>query len=245
MSSLTCIQPNSDQRDRPLDWRTYGFSRNSSRENLITDKVCSQNETWCAGTATNVELGRYGAFSGCNYTERASWALNQLYIGRGSDAKSCIAAGGEIRGPLTAPSRNCFSILQQAKADGTGMVTQTALLDPWDESLRRKTLSTAAKAGIGVAVFIFIIFAAVLFVFGRRRKQTILKSKSASVGVAELPGSVISRSERVEIGGEERQELAGDEFGKGETKMICELPTEHNTPVELDATETYRKDKKG
>lgn len=243
MNSLTCIQQDGEKDNEPLDWRSSVNLRNSSRDAVLDSAVCSQNETWCLGAISNVEDGRYGAFSACNYTERTSWALNQLYMGRGNNSDACTAAGGLVRTPLTSQSRNCQFLLQQAKADGTGIVTQTALTDDFKdgEQAKRNGISTIAKAGIGVAiVVIFVLVATGLLTYWRRKRVT-SKSKSAHAEVAELPNSVILGNKIVEIGGEERREIGGDEVVEGEVRVITEMPTEHNNPVELDATERYRR----
>jgi hypothetical protein len=134
-------------------------------------------------------------------------------------------------------------LLQQAKADGTGTVTQTALTDDFKggEQAKRNGISTIAKAGIGVAiVVVFVLVATGLLTYWRRKRVT-SKSKSAHAEVAELPNSVILGNKIVEIGGEERREIGGDEVVEGEVRVITEMPTEHNNPVELDATERYRR----
>jgi hypothetical protein len=227
MSSLTCIQLDNGQ--------LHPLGGQQQRYNVLVDRVCSQNGTWCAGVLANLEDGQYGAYSGCNYTERLSFASNQLYIGHGNGSEACANTGGVLQQADLSPPRNCQFMLRQAKVDGTGMVTQTALPDKLVETVRKGGLSTGGKAGVAVAVIVIILTVVGLFIH-RRKQKLASRADSAEVDVSELPDTGIAKSRGVEIAGEERREIAGNEVLEGETKIISEMPTEHNEPVELDGS---------
>jgi hypothetical protein len=245
IESLGCIQSSEAfQKDNePGDNRPYQDDRNATVEASLHDKFCFQNETWCLGSTSNVTVGRYGAYIGCNGSERVSWTMNQLYRSRGNDTAACTSAGGIVRTPVKSPSGQCISLLSQAGPDGTGVVHQTqwkdATLREGDKS-RHGINGSSAKAGIGVGVATLVLLAAAIFLLCRSRLR---KKKSLTVEPnfekPEMPDTSISlpQEKHYEIDGNERLEIPGAQVLKGDHGVITEMPTVHNEPVELEAIE--------
>ena len=80
----------------------------------------------CGGITPNATLGKYGAYSMCNATERLSWAMNEFYLNEKAnnpaDTNPCNFKGAATtQTPKLANS--CKALVSQAGAAGTGTVT--------------------------------------------------------------------------------------------------------------------------
>ncbi|KAL8816561.1 MAG: hypothetical protein Q9191_008308, partial [Dirinaria sp. TL-2023a] len=80
----------------------------------------------CGGITPNATLGKYGAYSMCNATERLSWAMNEFYFNEKAhnpaDTQPCNFNGNATtQTPKLA--NNCKALVSQAGAAGTGTVT--------------------------------------------------------------------------------------------------------------------------
>jgi hypothetical protein len=214
----------------------YGINPN---EKSIVSALCSQNETWCRGATSNTTIGRYGAFSVCNSTERISWTLNQLYS-KNNDAGACISAGGVIKSPLTTQSKLCHLMLRQAGQDGSGAVLQTQIPEETQRSGPGKgTVSTSAKVGIAIAILFSVFLAITLIILRHRRKRKREIEKLESSSKAELPASSepVSTEGLFEVDGNGQVEIEDTQVLEADHTCIAEMPTIHNDPVELDAAE--------
>jgi hypothetical protein len=253
MESLGCIQSHEtfQQDDESRNNQTYQEDERMTVQERLQDKFCFQNETWCLGSTSKVAASRYGAFIGCNATERVSWTMNQLYRSRGNNTAACTSAGGLVRTPANSPSRQCILLLNQAGPDGTGVVRQTQLKDAslgeGSES-RHGIIGSSAKAGIGVAVAALVLLAAGIFLLRRRRlrrKESLtVKPNSEST---EMPDTSVSPPEekRYEIAGDERLEIQGALVHEGAHGVISEMPAVQNELFEFDATEKRKFEKWG
>jgi hypothetical protein len=239
MSTLRCVD--NGEAASILDVKDY--RTNQTKEFKVSNQFCSQNETMCRGITSNGKSGQYGAFSPCNETERVSWILDQAYKAQNNDSQACGSAGGILRAPEANLSNRCQFLLRQTSPDGTGIV----LHEEYQESSYTKpTLSTGAKAGIGVGILMALLCGLGIWVLLRIRKKPTLDEQPETFEKAELPESSmpislkqmneIDGAEIKEIDGVERQEIGGNELAEMDDKIAVELPTVHNEPVELDST---------
>lgn len=93
--------------------------------NYICDPAQGNN---CGGILANGTTGVYGAFSGCNDTERLSYAFNQYYLNQTAtntqNTSPCDFSGTAQKvAPKLASS--CKAIVSQAGPAGTGSITST------------------------------------------------------------------------------------------------------------------------
>ncbi|KAF2246398.1 carbohydrate-binding module family 43 protein [Trematosphaeria pertusa] len=172
---------------------------------------CGNNLTQnCVGLVADGGTGQYGAFSSCNLTAQYSWAVNEYWQTHGDD--SCDLDGtAELRGARPAPSGDCKFLLDQAGENGEKTVTAFLNSTPAptstsgattesttdDASTGKTSLSAGAKAGIGVGVFAFVVFALLGILYFLRRKKQENKAKEAPYEHDEpdLPEYVAPRTE--------------------------------------------------
>ena len=127
----------------------------------------------CAGAEGNTTLGKYGAYSVCNATERSSWAYDQLYIAQGRNLGACNSLGGIIHQPTPSASQaaDCQAYLRQAGPAGTGVITFV----PHGNSTQHTAptpLRATAKAGIAVgAILAAIVIVSLIYFFRRFQKK--------------------------------------------------------------------------
>jgi hypothetical protein len=223
-----------------IQYKTYYRTKQNTTEANLYNAVCSQNETWCLGSTTNATVGKYGAFSVCNSTERVSWILNQLYKSGQNDTAACTSRRGVVKMAEKSQSKQCQFLLRQAGPEGTGTVTQAQLPDELLREVKQpgnSTISTSAKAGIGVSITLLFLFAAGIFLLQRRRKRKFSNDDSEKFEKAELPdtSAALPKNEIFEIDGDDRKEIGDAEVLETGHEMIIEMPTTLNEPVELEA----------
>jgi 1,3-beta-glucanosyltransferase GAS1 len=73
LDTLECTQKSETMEDAEyIDMRNYPEVKQNTTEAKLLNAVCPQNEIWCLGSTSNTTVGKYGAFSMCNSTERVS-----------------------------------------------------------------------------------------------------------------------------------------------------------------------------
>jgi hypothetical protein len=232
INSLRCVYNGESVSNSEVpNWKDISWTRNQTQEDRITN-ACSRNETWCFGSTGNTTIGRYGAYSVCTSTERTSWVLNQLYKARQYSPDACTTEGGVITIPTKNQTKQCQSLMQQAGADGSGVILRTQLPES-------SVLSPSAKAGIGVGVGTLLLCALALLVLVlvRRLGRQTSNDNTDSFTKAELPDSQLSRPENTvpEIDGNNLTEIGTTGvIMELENNNLAELPTIYNEPVELD-----------
>jgi hypothetical protein len=204
-------------------WRieTYDAS-----EKEVMEHVCLQNMTSCLGLQRNTTNGEYGAFSVCNSTERASWAVDQFYKSHNESEESCKSVGGlhKKKEPTKSLPQACNNLLRQAGSLGTGQVTFIPLLEQNQENSSEPDgksghhLPTEAKAGIGIGLGILFVLLAIGGLFfrrqaKRRKKKTSSSPRKEEFDKPELPDNAVSSSNHppTEIDGNEKLELEANE----------------------------------
>jgi hypothetical protein len=205
----------------------------------LVEQSCSLNPARCFGTAINTTSGDYGAFSGCNQTERYSWLLNQLYVGNGTRKDFCQSLNGVVkqREISDLPRYKCKIALQQAGLEGKGTVTYTGERN----TVTTKKLGAVEKGIIGsMTTLTFLVIGGLLWF--RRSKARSLKNATSSLTTSdnwektELPDNSFSPKGKdlAELSGTERIEMASNVRLEADDTALNELPTIHNEPVELD-----------
>lgn len=114
VQNLTCVAKSSLSADSI-----------TTQFNYICDPAQGNN---CGGILANGTTGVYGAFSGCNDTERLSYAFNQYYVNQiatnTQNTSPCDFAGTAQKvTPKLASS--CKAVVSQAGSAGTGSITST------------------------------------------------------------------------------------------------------------------------
>jgi hypothetical protein len=237
MATLECVQDSEMIEDaETVNFRKWSQIKDNTTETKLIQTICKQNETWCLGSTGDTTVGRYGAFNACNSTERVSWMLNQFY-NTYNDTEACGRMGGMLNKPEKSQSKQCRFLLRQAGPVGTGAVTSTDLsnevLEDKGQSDTRK-LSTPEKAGIGLGISLLFLFAIAILFYRRRRKRNHFGKRSGEHEKTELPDN---SAPLPEIEGEERQEIGGAQVFEISHGEVVEMPTIHNEPVELAASD--------
>ncbi|KAF2674217.1 hypothetical protein BT63DRAFT_419522 [Microthyrium microscopicum] len=198
-------------------------------------KYCKNpyDDNLCKAVDNNYTTGVYGTYDGCTAQEQSSWILSQLYISKGRDPASCTSAGGIMKTPVAASSRqaDCQSYLKQAGPDSVGKITATPAPVQEQRPANGDELKPATKAGIGVGISIFaLICIAVGFVLYRRRQNS-TGSEEEDLGFekAELDGSEVGAAKT-----QPQSDIPPDsaELDSGERhEMATDVPHELETPV--------------
>jgi X8 domain len=242
MQNAECVQKENATVDKsPPNKPNFLISGLELADSALYERVCGSDTTdaRCVGSTTDTSVGRYGAFSVCNKDQRISWVLNRHYLSQKRDQSACTLLGGTIQTPKKQQSKQCQYLLRQAGPNGTGEVVQTPDEDSLSDQSGQNGLSAAAKGGIGAAVAIFVLLSIVAFILRqrwRRKNQT----QPEQFQKAELPDSAVPRVKKDDVfqsGGTPILESSPVliEASNGD---IMELPTIHNEPVELEATES-------
>jgi 1,3-beta-glucanosyltransferase GAS1 len=88
--------------------------------------ICGDLSVDCSGiNADGNAPGQYGAFSPCNATVKLSWLMNKYYNSQNKQASACDFGGAATTRSATAASGTCSTLLSQAGAAGTGVVSAT------------------------------------------------------------------------------------------------------------------------
>lgn len=79
----------------------------------------------CDGIAANASTGDYGAYSMCNSTEKLGWVMDAYYQAQDStnQASACDFDGNAATVSAVSPSGACSSLMSEAGAAGTGVVS--------------------------------------------------------------------------------------------------------------------------
>jgi hypothetical protein len=79
----------------------------------------------CDGIAANATTGDYGAYSMCNATEKLGWVMDAYYQAQDStnQASACDFGGNAATVAAVSPSGACSSLMSEAGAAGTGVVS--------------------------------------------------------------------------------------------------------------------------
>ena len=106
----------------------------------------------CAGVTANGTTGAYGAYSGCNDTQRISWSMDYFYQNQtktNPDNKNpCNFKGNAVKKTPQAPD-SCKALASQAGAAGTGVVTSA----PTGTASSKSHKSSGAAAFVTVPTF--------------------------------------------------------------------------------------------
>lgn len=126
--------------------------------NYICDPANGNN---CGGILANGSTGVYGAFSGCNATERLSYAFNQYYLDQTAtntqNTRACDFSGA-ARKVNPKPASSCKAVVDQAGGAGTGTITNTPTATGGSgtgSSSASTSTSEAAAIILGVPTFEF------------------------------------------------------------------------------------------
>ena len=221
----------------------------------VITQICGADKSACPGLMSHPASGTYGAFKGCNTTERVSWALTKHLDMQNNDSAACSAVDGHYQQPKTSPSQDgeCETLLRQTKPEGTGLVTFTPVAMSKNGKMGNLTdgndLTSAAKAGIGIGITLIILVITVVVVFIRHWKKQKAKSMLGSndeLGKAELEGTSISRdgSGPVFLDGLEKTELEAHEtveMGNGRERFELPVGAQHELyELESPVEETKR-----
>jgi hypothetical protein len=265
MRSLGCIANyETITKASLLDFDVFALSLANPPEKELAQTICSRNTSWCLGPEVNTTQGRYGTFSNCNATERASWMLNQLYINEGKNAAICTSNGGIVQSE--SQSKTCKPMLAQAGPLGTGVVTIRDVekeSGPGRYGDPKHVLETASIVGIviGVALFVTIIAVSTICHLRKRKNRVPLPSSAVSSnsepagyqGIqtkAELPANSVDQAAKGELSDSQVFELDSQpkvvevdsqnivEAAEGET--ITELEDAPQL-VEMEAENVYEK----
>jgi 1,3-beta-glucanosyltransferase GAS1 len=88
--------------------------------------ICGDLAVDCAGINANGSFpGQYGAFSPCDAEIKLSWLMNKYYVAQNKAAGACMFGGAATTQSPAAASGTCATLLSQAGAAGTGVVTAT------------------------------------------------------------------------------------------------------------------------
>jgi hypothetical protein len=234
MRSLVCIDNGEAESTAELLDSKGEYVKNQTKEVNLSRTLCSQDEIGCLGTNVNATIGKYGAFSVCNSTERSSWILNKAYKDEKDMSQRCTTGGGVVQVPEKHQSKECLFMLRQAGPNGTGIMTRTVLPESSDHKGR---INDPAKVAVGLGVTILVLTVLALWLLRRKRRGRVSADRLGSFEKAELPNNhvVLPNKEMVEIEGSERKEIGGAELLEKDSEAITEMPTIHNEPVELDA----------
>lgn len=88
--------------------------------------VCGLGDgSQCDGIAANASTGDYGAYSMCNSTEKLGWVMDAYYQAQDStnQASACDFDGNAATVSAVSPSGACSSLMSEAGAAGTGVVS--------------------------------------------------------------------------------------------------------------------------
>lgn len=88
--------------------------------------VCGLGDgSQCDGIAANASTGDYGAYSMCNSTEKLGWVMDAYYQAQDStnQASACDFDGNAATVSAISPSGACSSLMSEAGAAGTGVVS--------------------------------------------------------------------------------------------------------------------------
>lgn len=85
-------------------------------------EICGLDEKACVGISSNATTGVYGAYSMCSGAEKLAFTMNAYFNNQNHAADACDFDGNAVtQHGVTAG--DCESILEQAGAAGTGVVT--------------------------------------------------------------------------------------------------------------------------
>jgi len=128
--------------------------------------ICGSLGVDCTGiTANGTSPGVYGAYSYCNATVQLSWLMNSYYDSQNKAAGACEFSGQAYTQSAQSPSGTCASLISQAGAAGTGVVTSTNGALSGGGSNSSGSGSSSAASGISGMFGDFKICVAVLSAF--------------------------------------------------------------------------------
>ena len=88
--------------------------------------ICGDLGVDCSGINANGNApGQYGAYSPCNATVKLSWLMNKYYNSQNKQGSACDFGGAATTRSAIAASGTCSDLINQAGAQGTGVVTST------------------------------------------------------------------------------------------------------------------------
>jgi 1,3-beta-glucanosyltransferase GAS1 len=231
MQSLTCTAP-----------VTAG-----EQDSDVVPENCFRNSAFCAGIISNSTSGQYGAYSGCNSIERASWVLNQRYLSLINYAteSECKSIAGVFKSPTSSESlpKDCRVFLEQAGPAGIGTIdidraieanSTTSAPTTTSALAASSALPTIVKIGIVVGVAVSVLLCASIAICCLRVRK---RKKAAAFEIDGVPRHELSdhftapiMRHTVEMDGIERIEL-----GDGQGNILVELEASHGMN-ELEAS---------
>jgi len=107
VSSLSCVA-------------STGLSGNETAE--LFNTVCGLDKSSCNGISADATTGIYGAYSMCEPYQQLSFAFNRYYLNQQKASTACDFNGNAMT-QTGSTSSSCSSLLSQAGAAGTGVVT--------------------------------------------------------------------------------------------------------------------------
>ncbi|TVY88192.1 1,3-beta-glucanosyltransferase [Lachnellula willkommii] len=101
------------------------------------------------GIVVNTTAGIYGPYSGCNATEKLSWAMNAYYLAQESADTACDFAGNATVVSNPSPASTCSSVLAAATSANSGTSVGT---NSGSSSKSGAASSTSKKSEGGMTV---------------------------------------------------------------------------------------------
>lgn len=115
------------------------------------DYICDdRNGNNCEGITADAKIGKYGAFSMCDPTDRLSWAFNTYFFDQTNnnpENNDPCNFDGDAKKQNPSPPSSCKAAVSQAGADGNGVITSAP-------SGTRGAQSTSSKTGAATSVTI-------------------------------------------------------------------------------------------
>lgn len=113
------------------------------------DYICDdRNGNNCEGINADAKIGKYGAYSMCEPTDRLSWAFNTYFFDQTANNPAnddpCNFGGDAKKQNPSSPS-SCKAAVSQAGADGNGVITSAP-------SGTNGAQSTSTKTGAATAI---------------------------------------------------------------------------------------------